>query len=721
MPQLWQARSHGRAHRMAPEAFSAAQAFSAGNWADAALHGGPQDGVPHWAGKARAGLWEEALAALGECPGPEASYQRGVAAWLGHQEALALRLWRPLAEAGDARAAKLVAWLVSGARLPVAWMGSAGPGAAGDLATAMHQDERFSVSPPLGQPWFPQEPLPWHRPGALTPLWLGVHMLEWGWVPEALGDFPGLRFGFTSDFDLHLPQLYPFLHAFDALCVLDGTEWAELADLVEGPVLSMPLALGLGDMPYPSTPWAKRACEVFLSGTQIHPYHPDKAALAYAVLGAFGPKALGVAGWLGRPEYNALLGEAKATYTHYRRPGGTVTRGLEALALGVGVAVQEDSILRLYFGEAEGLLPYRHGDAESLKEALHRLLARPEAEAQAASDRATLAVRKAFGNPTVGAHMPRLLTVAAAESPRSQAALPEAQVVPRRLIFMRGWCLPPPLRREAFLRCQDVLGPLALGSASMANRFVRELNVHVLDGMGSANLAAFSGTPIEGILAQAQARQAPIQDFMTQSKPFLEALRLAHPRHLMLAFHHFALAWNVPSDPQRTEAFALGQAILMADLSEWELDPLDDPLPWDVWSHAFDHRGYVDAAMSLSQKRSDDLGPLVARILAAVMFHISEARQDLAGLECCVDWVPDFSPYALALAKALLAAGGPSRRAGVEILAQLLQGSSVWSSAGHLLARCALEPGALEGVVLPSEGVRAIQALVDQGPPESHW
>lgn len=689
---LAQPRSRGKAHWQDPQGFQAEAAFKAGNWADAALHGKPGDGLAHWAGKARCGFPDQAAAALAELAGPEARYQEGVAHWLAGREGQALGLWRPLAQAGDERAGRLVAWLSTGQRLPVAWLGASVEGGAGDLCPGLEADPRFAVMR-LGMDVFdPHVPLPWDR-GASLSLFTAIHMVEWCGVPERIAQFPGKVFGFTSDFDLHLPQTYSWMQALDGLCVLDGTEWGELVDLVDRPCISIPQALGLATSTHPGWTWGERALDVFLSGTQVHAYHPDKAALAHAVLEAFGPAALGMNGWLNRPDYLSLMSQARVTYSHYRRPGGTVTRALEALGQGLGVAVQAESILRLYFGEAHGVRPYRHGDPEDLVRSLHALLGRPPEEAEAACAAARLAVEQHFNLAHVGQHVGRLLLVAAAETPGPRPTLPEASLAPQRLVLSRGWVPEARLRVQRFDRCTELLAqspslPNPAWIAWCDNAGLREMHLNLLDALGPNRWVAMGAEVALALQFRERLRSLVSPERLHAYQVILDELVAKHPTHLALQLNALWMELALSPALGASRLVAQGQRMWEVAPEAWVVDPLDELMPWDVWSLGFDHRGWVDHATALQQGRTQDLAPLVARALACVAFHLAEWDEAPEALLAQAQaLVPDFAPYGLALAKAQLASGQPDAVAKAEAsLASLAQGSSVWPLARQALA-----------------------------------
>jgi hypothetical protein len=127
----------------------------------------------------------------------------------------------------------------------------------------------------------------------------------------------------------------------------------DVARLVKRPVSTFPKAFGLGKS-LPCPPTGPRPVDVFISGTAMHPYHPDKARLLHQVLAMPEPAVRFVNGFLAPDRYLELLGQTKIGFTYVRHPGAMPTRGLESLAMG-RIAVQEGSALQIFLGENEGV------------------------------------------------------------------------------------------------------------------------------------------------------------------------------------------------------------------------------------------------------------------------------------------------------------------------------------------------------------------------------
>lgn len=628
---------------------------------------------------------EESLAPLAECPEVEAQYEAAVAYWLLGQEDQALRRWRLLAEGGHGPATQLMNWLQGHRRLPVDWFGPAPEGAPGDLLKGVGQDDRFELLQLGYEIFVEREPLPCQR-GIRPPLYTVFHMLEWAGLPSRVGQLPGRVFGFTSDFDLHAPQLEGAFRAVDALVVLDGTEWSELADAVPTPCFTQPLALGLAEGCESWVPWGNRPHGVLISGTQTHHHHPDKALLAHRVLTTLGPEVLAFHGWLEQDEYRRVLANSRVTYTHYRRPGGTVTRGLEALGAGLGVAVQEESILRLFFGALEGLLPYRNEDPEDLLKVLRALLDRPVQEAEHASRLGAQAVRRRFSLERAGSHVARMLLVRAAELEAPRAVLPPSQLAPQRMVLSRGWRLDAASKGDAFDECMRLWGgwehhPEAEERHRMGNALLREGALRLAELMGIKQISALPSPLLRRQAAAAALEHPDLQAFAQGLGRIVDHLVQAFPRRLCLRFNAFRVRWLLQS-PNAFDWQAEAQWVLAQDPNVWELSPHDDPMAWDLWSHAFDYRGWVDAAWRWRQGRATEKEALRSRLLGGFAYLLAEdLSQDAQAYKVAHDLVPEFDPYSLALAEALVAQGGDWRVLGASILSELSGGSTVWPTA----------------------------------------
>ena len=88
------------------------------------------------------------------------------------------------------------------------------------------------------------------------------------------------------------------------------------------------------------------------------------------------------------------------------------TRGLEALGMGCAVVVQEESALRLFGGDSEGVVSYA-SDAAGPARAIERLLTRWD-DSRSGRQAGAVMVRREFALERVGSQYLRFLTFLAA-------------------------------------------------------------------------------------------------------------------------------------------------------------------------------------------------------------------------------------------------------------------------------------------------------------------
>src|SRR5262249_15394556 len=103
----------------------------------------------------------------------------------------------------------------------------------------------------------------------------------------------------------------------------------------------------------------ERDIDVYLSGSMLHPYHPDKAGLLRQLLDVRDLRVKIINGFQVSADYYADLARSKICVSYVRHPTALPTRGLEALAMGCVLVVQADSVLTLYAGREHGVLTYQ--------------------------------------------------------------------------------------------------------------------------------------------------------------------------------------------------------------------------------------------------------------------------------------------------------------------------------------------------------------------------
>jgi hypothetical protein len=93
---------------------------------------------------------------------------------------------------------------------------------------------------------------------------------------------------------------------------------------------------------------------------------------------------------------------------------------------------------------------------------------------------------------------------------------------------------------------------------------------------------------------------------------------------------------------------------LAADSTSWEIDALDDVLPYDFFGEWFNYREYMDQVTALLANHTRDTSVLVRLIHACIHFYAGHHHNDLERLAECVRLDPAFPYYKMRLARALL-------------------------------------------------------------------
>src|SRR5688572_570020 len=333
----------------------AADVFAGGDYLSAARQSSP-DAWQHWASLGLMGHPSDAAAALQQFTGAQATFFSGVASWIAGDDDRARHVLARCPGEHARRLAHLIAKdrITVLAQLPWNRRGS------WDILTNL-RDQTFQVmnvsfhrEDIQNRPYADVRAL---IPADFQPDFCVTEMLEWHLVPPNLRDLGCPVIGHTSDFDLHIQAVIPWLDVFDELIVLDTVEWRGLSRIARVPVSVFPKVFGVPSQ-LPNPPERERDIDVFLSGTISHPYHPDKDSVILDVLSVPDVALRIVQGFDNVAAYYKTLARSKVTCTFIRHPGAMPTRGLEALGMGCVVAVQEESALRLFGGESEGIVPY---------------------------------------------------------------------------------------------------------------------------------------------------------------------------------------------------------------------------------------------------------------------------------------------------------------------------------------------------------------------------
>jgi hypothetical protein len=204
--------------------------LEAGNYVDAARH----DPVEWRRTAARAMLGIEhgvTLATLESTPAPEAQFFAAAAHWMRGDDTRALALLASVALPQARRLAALIRQPQIHVLAQLPWTRS-GPQ---DLLSAARRDRKFVVRNisfhPDDLPNVPRADVRRFFDDGSPPDFYICQMVEWHVLPPNLGELTCPLFGQTSDYDMHIHAVEPWLRLFDEIVVLDPDEWTHVRGL----------------------------------------------------------------------------------------------------------------------------------------------------------------------------------------------------------------------------------------------------------------------------------------------------------------------------------------------------------------------------------------------------------------------------------------------------------------------------------------------------------
>jgi hypothetical protein len=352
------------------------------------------------------------------------------------------------------------------------------------------------------------------------------------------------------------------------------------------------------------------------------------------------------------------------------------TRGLEALAMGCAVAVQEESCLRLFVDDDQGLVPYgpRSG---SLAAAMQTILGDWQHHGAAAA-RGAVRVREQFAMTRVASSYLRFLTFRAAAPRATRRRLDTGDWCQKRVSVSRTWLPPSPAARRRtmqanFRQLGRVLAqhPTAQGLLDMARELLCEFAFYQQRGQAGADEQALFDDAI-GLLERC-------------SHHFPSALV---PRFVRLR----ALLHHGTAD-QRLHALQDAFDLVDRGPDNWQVDPADDVMPFDFHGELFDYRSYLDLVLQAAKGEMVPAPAFARLLLASLAGYVARKTGKPELHERAANWNPAFARYRLDWAGALLARGGDAdRELAITLLRDLADGSTEFAAASRLLH--ALEPDA---------------------------
>ncbi len=649
------------------------QRFARGDYATVARIG-RKDEWQTYAALGLIGKTAEALEGLARFDHTEAAFYTAVAHWIGGEDQTAARLLEPI---NTAHARNLLALLRKSqinvlAQWPWVRRGCA------DLPAGAASDPRFKVANISFHPDDlankPYGNIHDYYASSEPPDFYTCMMIEWHLVPPNLQELPCPVFGHTGDYDLHIQTVHPWLGLFDAILVTDPSEWQDVARLVRAPVYTFPKSFGVPQDILPLRQ-EEREIDVYLSGTVLHPYHLDKAQLLHQLLNIPGLRLKIINGFTAPEEYYRDLNRSKICITFVRHPTALPTRGLEALAMGCALIVQQDNVLTLFAGQEQGILTYQLG-TNDLSAAVRTIVGQWPDFAQRAEAGARF-VREEFSLERVASQYLRFLTFLAAQprGPRSRCSA--GKLYQKRGVLHKGWLPTGDYRYSPILK-------------SIAVHNYRRLQSALSPGASSPHL--YIDLARESVLGNchwAEAELIPAHQWLAYLQDVYRKARERFPRSLVVRFNEIRVMLHFGTPKLVSEALALLDETLRLRPNQWQIDVMEDVFPWDFFPQLFNYRGYFDrVTQHLTQGTpvEEDLCRLILASLHAYRgFYpsqhgfYSQALDDF-GAAAALD--PDFPFFQLWYAEQLLRRGLPEdQQAASSILHELASESLLFQEA----------------------------------------
>lgn len=616
--------------------------FAAGDYVSAARHL-PPDSWQYWASLGLIGHPADAVDALARFTDPDASFFSGVASWIAGDDDRARHV---LGRCEGAHAQRLLDLMAKPpitvlAQLP--WTRRGAWDLLGHLKDSAFQVLNVSFHPDdiQNRPYADVATL---IPRGVRPDFFVAEMFEWHLIPPNIRTLGCPVLGHSSDFDLHIQTVAPWLEIFDELIVLDHVEWRDMRRAVRVPVSVFPKVFGV-PAHLPELMDEQRDIDVFLSGTVTHPYHCDKDPIVLDILSVPDICVRMVQGFEAADTYYQNLAASKVCCTFVRHQGAMPTRGLEALGMGCAVLVQEESALRLFVSQDEGVVPYpaQTGGLVAVIQSVlsgwgdYRLRARRGADI----------VRREFALDRVASQYLRYLTFLAAK-PRATRLGPEPdQLVQKRPVVYKGWL--PSYRFDS--------GLLRDWASASAARLERRLGVEETAGL-------LNDLARERLLAHYHDHTNGLKWLDTVVAPLERAVE-RFPTALVPRFNLVRILLHF-GEPQRVRRGIHLIDDMLRCSENWQLNPLDDVLPWDFCPSWFNYRRYFDAVTG-GMGSLDGYAPELTAVILASLNHYRARYADEIAPECsklelaaaAVRLDPDFPEYELYHCRLLIARGDP--------------------------------------------------------------
>lgn len=648
-------------------------AFELGNYTTTALLGSP-DEWQTFAALGLVGRTDRALPGLSRFDHlEEARFYRGVAAWIGGDDAAALQDLLPLVEHAHAQR---LAQLIQKPQIHVLTQWPSKYALASFTLAAIDADPHFRLSN-LGfnegdlqnRPGIDLHQL--YRPDDVPDFYACV-MLEWHYLPQNLHSAPFPTLAHTADFDLHIQIIQPWLAMFDELIVNDGTEYQHLRGLSHLPISTMPLTFCIRNN-LPPLHGVERPIDVYLSGTNVHPYHPDKLYLLENVLAERSLKLHLQNGFTPAEEYYQHLNRAKANYCYIRHTGCMPSRAVEGLAMGNAMVVDRASVFRLYFTEEDGCFPYDLGDQSLPQQLLH--IVQHWDQIGEAAQRGARRVRKELHMQRVVSQYLRFLTFLAARPRPRRRPYRLQPPLQKRAVLWKGWT---PSRISAWQEYSDA------NLQALEQRLQRNVSANTCNELLREVVLAYYSYDLGLPVSKKNER------LLHQTLDFCSRVVDAFPENLVLRFNMIRASLYFAEPKAVTRALHLLDQVLTTPPELWQLQGTEDVMPWDFAYNLFNYRRYLDLmTLLLSGERSATV-EAVQVMRASLYYHLSKYTGRLEHLRQAYQLDPEYSTFALGYARALVEQQqlSPEQdQEALQLLEPLARHSAAFSEAVELLMR----------------------------------
>ncbi len=341
--------------------------------------------------------------------------------------------------------------------------------------------------------------------------------------------------------------------------------------------------------------------------------------------------------------------------------------------MGTVLVAQPETTLKLWVGEAEGLLTYELKN-QGLRSVVTNIL-QQSSKHEAAARHGMAIIRREFEPDRLGAQYLRFATFLAAR-PTGQRRVAESPGQ-KRIVAWQGW-----LQRDG-----GVYGKIR-------DRALEVLNATPADQQTVETLNSPCREMMLELVRQRLTGQASGDELLSATLEIYALAIQLLPNSLVLRFNYIRAALHFGSNKDIDDALAVARDTLATPPSSLTLDPADDVMTWDYCSTFFNYRSYLDIVTEAFMEKFDRAPALRSLILASIEYYLGRMTGNGAHFANAVQYDPEFPVYRLWLAKTLIRAGDDDSTArAMELLSQLAAHTNYAVEAWTLLKALRQEHG----------------------------